>query len=246
MRVPPLRAVVTRLGLGLTTAAALGVATLATAALGPATAALASAPGPASAAAAAVQPATATPGGSVRFTVSCASLDTAAATLLGQPLSIPALIPMDAAAMQGDFVITVRLPSGIRPGRYHPRIECSDGTSAVATLSVESVQAAVAARAAAASERAAAAAPTSPARAGLAAGGVALMAVGALAGGSALALRRRVRAHPLRPAAGATCPAGPAGRCRTALHLTVRWSVVASAMIILPRVQGHAPFVGSS
>jgi len=195
MRVPLRRAAVIRLGFDLATAAALGVAALATAWLLPTTAALASA-GPAGAAAAEVQPTTATPDGSVRFMVSCASLDTAAATLLAQPLGMAALIPMNAAPMEGDFVVTVRLPSGIRPGRYHPRVECSDGTSAVATLWVESVQAAAAARAAAASERVAAATPTSPVNAGLAAGGVALMAVGALAGGSALALRRRVRAEP--------------------------------------------------
>jgi hypothetical protein len=193
MRVPR-RAAVTRLGFGLATAAALGSATLTTAVLLPATAAQASARGPTGAAAAA-QPTTTTPGGSVRFTVSCASLDTAAATLLARPLGMAALIPMNAAPMEGDFVVTVRLPSGIRPGRYRPRVDCSDGTSAMVTLWVESVQAAAAARAAAASERAAAAAPTSPVNAGLAAGGVALMAVGALAGGSALALRRRVRAH---------------------------------------------------
>jgi hypothetical protein len=193
MRVPPRRAAVTRLGLGLATTAALGAAALTAVALLPATAARASGPG-AAGATAAVQPATATPGGSVRFTVSCASLDTAAATLLAQSLGIPALVPMNAAPMEGDFVVAVRLPSGIRPGRYRPRIDCSDGTSAVAALRVESVQAAAAARAAAASERVAAATPTSPVRAGLAAGGVTLMAVGAIAGGSALALRRRAGA----------------------------------------------------
>jgi hypothetical protein len=193
MRVPPRRAAVTRLGLGLATTAALGAAALTAVALLPATAVWASGPG-AAGATAAVQPTTATPGGSVRFTVSCASLDTAAATLLAQSLGIPALVPMNAAPMEGDFVVAVRLPSGIRPGRYRPRIDCSDGTSAVAALRVESVQAAAAARAAAASERVAAATPTSPVRAGLAAGGVALMAVGAIAGGSALALRRRAGA----------------------------------------------------
>jgi hypothetical protein len=193
MRVPPRRAAVTRLGLGLATTAALGAAALTAVALLPATAVWASGPG-AAGATAAVQPATATPGGSVRFTVSCASLDTAAATLLAQSLGIPALVPMNAAPMEGDFVVAVRLPSGIRPGRYRPRIDCSDGTSAVAALRVESVQAAAAARAAAASERVAAATPTSPIRAGLAAGGVTLMAVGAIAGGSALALRRRAGA----------------------------------------------------
>jgi hypothetical protein len=194
MRVPPRRAAVSRLGLGLATTAALGAAALTAVALLPATAARASGPGAAGATAAAVQPTTATPGGSVRFTVSCASLDTAAATLLAQSLGIPALVPMNAAPMEGDFVVAVRLPSGIRPGRYRPRIDCSDGTSAVAALRVESVQAAAAARAAAASERVAAATPTSPVRAGLAAGGVTLMAVGAIAGGSALALRRRAGA----------------------------------------------------
>jgi hypothetical protein len=193
MRVPPRRAAVSRLGLGLATTAALGAAALTAVALLPATAVWASGPG-AAGATAAVQPATATPGGSVRFTVSCASLDTAAATLLAQSLGIPALVPMNAAPMEGDFVVAVRLPSGIRPGRYRPRIDCSDGTSAVAALRVESVQAAAAARAAAASERVAAATPTSPVRAGLAAGGVTLMAVGAIAGGSALALRRRAGA----------------------------------------------------
>jgi hypothetical protein len=188
----PLRcAVMTRLGLA--AAAALAAASLSSVLL-PAAAARASAPGSAGATVAAVQPATTTPGGPVMFTVSCASLDTAAATLLGQPLGLAPLIPMNAAAMEGDFVVTVRLPSGIRPGRYQPRIECSDGTSATVPLRVESVRAAAAASAAAASGRAAAAAPISPVAAGLAAGGVALMAVGALAGGSALALRRRVRA----------------------------------------------------
>jgi hypothetical protein len=189
MRLLPWRTTAVWLCRGLATAA------VPAAVLGPAIAARASAPGPAGATAAAVQPATATPGAPVRFTVSCASLDTAAATLLAQPIGMAALIPMNAAAVEGDFVITVRLPAGIRPGRYRPRIECSDGTSTVATLRVESIQAAAAARAAAASERAAAATPTSPVSAGLAAGGVALMAVGALAGGSALALRGRVRAH---------------------------------------------------
>jgi hypothetical protein len=191
MRVPPRRAAVTRLGLGLATTAALGAAALTAVALLPATAVWASAPGAAGATAAAVQPTTATPGSLVTVTVSCASLDTAAATLLAQSVGIPALVPMNAAPMEGDFVVTVRLPSGIRPGGYRLRIDCSDGSSAVAALRVESVQAAAAARAAAASERVAAAAPTAPARAGLAAGGVALMGVGALAGGSALALRRR-------------------------------------------------------
>jgi hypothetical protein len=200
MRVSPWCAKITRLGLAAATvlwAATLPASVLLAANVPlPATAARASGPGPADATTAAVRPAPAIPGRLARFTVSCASLDTAAATLLGQPLGLPALIPMDAAAMEGDFVVAVRLPSDVRPGRYRPRIECSDGTSATVALRVESVQAAAAAGAAAVSARTAAATPTSPVGAGLAAGGIALMAVGALAGGSALALRRRVRARP--------------------------------------------------
>ena len=206
MRVAQSRTTASRLAFRLSAAAALSGAVLMTAVLVtgvlvtgvllPAVAARASGPGPAGVTLGSARPAPAIPGRQVRFTVSCASLDTAAATLLGQQLGIPALTPMNAAPMEGDFVVTVRLPSSVRPGRYRPRIECSDGTSATVALRIESVRAAAAAQAAAASERAAAAAPTSPVTAGIAAGGVALMAVGALAGGSALALRRRVQPHP--------------------------------------------------
>ena len=203
MRVSPRCAAVTPLGRGFgrTASAALAAAVLAAAmllpgtVLLPATAARASGPGPA-ATTASVRPTPAVPGGLARFTVSCASLGTAAATLLGRPLGLTVLVPMNAAATEGDFVLTVRLPSRVRPGSYRPRIECSDGTSATVALRVESVQAAAAARAAAASASAAAATPGSPVSAGLAAGGIALMAVGALAGGYALAVRRRVRAQP--------------------------------------------------
>jgi hypothetical protein len=190
MRVLPWHAVAAGLGLGLATAAVVTTGPLSAAA------ARASGPGPTGAAIAAARPAPAVPGSLVRFTVSCANLDTAAATLLGQPLGLPALMPLNAAPLQGDFVLSVRLPSSLRPGAYRPRVECSDGTSATVALRVESVRAAAAARAAAASERAAAATPTSPVSAGLAAGGLALMAIGAVAGGSALALLRRFRALP--------------------------------------------------
>ena len=192
MRVSPRFAVATRLGLAAFAAlsAALAAPVL------PAAVASASGPGSVDATTASVRPRPAIPGKEVTFTVSCASLDTAAATLLGQSFGLPALIPMNAAATEGDFVVSVQLPSAVRPGSYRPRIDCSDGTTATVAMRVESVQAAAAARAAAANERTAAATPTSPLSAGLAAGGVVLMAVGALAGGSALALRRRVRAQP--------------------------------------------------
>jgi hypothetical protein len=174
----------------------LATAAVATTGLLAATAARAGGPGPVAATTASVRPTPAIVGRLATFTVSCASLDTAAATLLGQSLGLPALISMNAAPMEGDFVVTVRLPSGVRPGSYRPRIECSDGTSATVALQVESVQTAAAARAATASARTATATPTSSVSAELAAGGVALMALGALAGGSALGLLRRGRAHP--------------------------------------------------
>jgi hypothetical protein len=142
-----------------------------------ASATVASPPGPAVASA---TPALATPGSTVTFTVSCASLDTPAATLLGQPLGLPALIPLEAAASQGDFVRTLRLAASTKPGRYRPRIDCSDGTWASVALRVES-------RREAATRAADAASPASaPMSTGLAAAGVALMAVGAVAGGVAL------------------------------------------------------------
>jgi hypothetical protein len=190
MRVLQLRTAAAGLGLGLATAAVATTGPLA------AVAARASGPGPATAAIATARPAPAVPGSLVSFTVSCANLDTAAATLLGRPLGLPALIPLNAAPLQGDFALSVRLPSSLRPGVYRPLVECSDGTSASVGLRVESVRAAAAARAAAASERAAAATPTSPVSTGLAVGGLALMAIGAVAGGSALALLRRIRALP--------------------------------------------------
>lgn len=132
---------------------------------------------------ASVAPATAIAGSAATFSVSCARLDAAAATLLGGPLGLPTLIPMDAAARQGDFVITLQLPVRTRPGRYHVRIACSDGTSATVGLAVESA-------AAAAASRAAAAAGPAPVTTALTIGGLALMAVGAVSGGIALSRLR--------------------------------------------------------
>jgi hypothetical protein len=131
---------------------------------------------------ASVAPATTTPGGAATFSVSCATLDAAAATLQGGSLGLPALIPMNAAADEGDFVVTLRLPADTKPGGHRVRIVCSDGTSATVPLRVESARAA----AAAAANRAGAIAGPAPATMALAAGGLALMIVGAVSGGIAL------------------------------------------------------------
>ena len=88
---------------------------------------------------ASVVPSTATAGSRVTFAVSCASLDATSATLFGETLGLPEQIPMEAGSADGDFVITVTLPSGIAPGTYRPDIDCSDGTSTTATLMVSTM-----------------------------------------------------------------------------------------------------------
>lgn len=137
-------------------------------------------------------PVTATANGTVTITVACASPDAAAATLAGRPLRMQVLIPMDAAAREGEFASTVRLPARLRPRAYSVLVTCSDGSTAAARLRVVTVRTA---RDLAAARRAATAPapPWSPVSTALGIGGVALMAVGAVAGGSALALRRRAR-----------------------------------------------------
>jgi hypothetical protein len=131
---------------------------------------------------AAVTPSTTTGGARVIFTVSCASPDTASATLFGTTLGLPEQIPMQAGASGGDFVAAVTLPSDLAPGTYQPNIDCSDGTSATATLRVTALPAEGGAQTGEG-------ATSTQTNTGLSAGGLALIAVGAVAGG--IALRRR-------------------------------------------------------
>jgi hypothetical protein len=85
---------------------------------------------------ASVIPSTAVPLSRVTFAVYCTSPAAASATLHGRPLGLTRHIPMRANTAAGDFTASVILPVSIRPGTYHPRIECSDGTSATARLLV--------------------------------------------------------------------------------------------------------------
>ncbi len=131
---------------------------------------------------ASVVPSTATAGSRVTFAVSCASLDATSATLFGETLGLPEQIPMEAGSADGDFVITVTLPSGIAPGTYRPDIDCSDGTSTTATLMVSTMPAGGGAQTGDGTT-------STTTNTGLATGGLVLIGIGAVAGG--IALRRR-------------------------------------------------------
>lgn len=133
---------------------------------------------------ASVVPSTATPGSRVTFAVSCASPNTASATLSGQILGLPNQIPMDAGAASGDFTITVTLPMHIQPATYRPQIDCADGTSTTAALTVTPFPAAGGAQTGDGT--------TSTTRnTGLTAGGVLLIGIGLAAGTLAVVRRRR-------------------------------------------------------
>jgi ABC-type transport system substrate-binding protein len=123
------------LGVLLLGSAAAGAGVLVTAA--PAQAAATNPPG--GGATGSVDPSTATPGSPVTFQVFCASLDTASATLFGETLGLPEQIPMDKESGAGVFSATITLPNHIRPGTYAPDMDCSDGSSATATLTVTAI-----------------------------------------------------------------------------------------------------------
>ncbi len=173
-------AVFVGLTIGLLSAAALGAGTILVATAGPAAAA---SPGNATAAA---SPSTATAGSKVSFAVSCATTSASSATLFGTTLGLPALIPMGSSAASGKFMITVTLPSGIRPGTYTPAIDCSDGSSTTARLTVVSVAPKGGAQTGDGTT-------STQTNGGLSVVGLALIGAGAVAGG--YALRRRGRAR---------------------------------------------------
>ena len=67
------------------------------------------------------------------------------ATLFGMTLGLPQQIPMDTGE-DGVFAVTVTLPPSILPATYNPDIDCSDGSSATATVRVTAFPAAAARR----------------------------------------------------------------------------------------------------
>jgi len=148
-----------------------GTSAVLAAGTGPALATVANAP---RSTMASVVPSTAIPQSRVTFAVYCTSPAATSATLHGLPLGLTEHIPMRPNRAAGDFTASVILPGSIQPGTYHPRIECSDGTSATARLLVPSF----------------ATAGWTP-NAWLRVGG--LILIGAVAGGIALRRRKRRR-----------------------------------------------------
>src|SRR5262245_49049928 len=155
-------------------------------------AAMLAAAGPASAAAitmsnspgasATADPSTTTPGSAVTFQVFCTTLTASSAMLFGATLGLPSQIPMDKEAGGGVFSITVTLPRGIQPATYHPAIDCSDGSSASARLKVTPFPT----QGGAATGDGTTSTETNG---GLAFAGLALIGVGAVAGGIAMGKR---------------------------------------------------------
>ncbi len=145
---------------------------------GPALAATAGQPG---AAVAFASPSTVTAGTAVAFQVTCGSLQATSATLFGTTLGLPQQIPMNKESNDDVFAVTVTLPPSIRPGTYKPDIDCSDGSSAAATVHVTAMPSGGA--------ETGDGTTSSATNTGLSAGGLALIAIGAVAGG--IALRRR-------------------------------------------------------
>jgi len=128
-----------------------------------------------------------TPGTSTTFQVDCSSRTAAgpatSAVLEGASLGLAAQIPMQPGSQTDIFVATVVLPAGIAAGSYSPDIDCSNGVTASATLTVNTVPG-----------------PAPPTGDGttstatdsmLTDAGLGLLGLGALVGGGVAAYRRR-------------------------------------------------------
>jgi hypothetical protein len=85
-------------------------------------------------------PSVAVPGQAVAFGISCVKDDgkdaAKSATLFGVTLGLSEHIPMDAATHKGVFVAVVKLPAWIKAGTYWPSMDCDNGMSGTATLTV--------------------------------------------------------------------------------------------------------------
>jgi hypothetical protein len=128
-------------------------------------------------------PSTVTAGTAVTLQVTCGSRQATSARLSGTALGLPEQILMNSQPSGGGvFTVTVTLPTGIQPGTFKPAIDCSDGSSATASVRVAAVPSSAAAQTSYSSA-------STATNTGLTAVGLGLIAVGAVAGG--IALRRR-------------------------------------------------------
>jgi hypothetical protein len=88
----------------------------------------------ASGATAGVDPSTARPGTSVDFGIDCGT-KAHGASLTGTSIGLPSNIAMHKSGREL-FGLTVTVPHGVKPGTYHVSMQCSNGHSAVAKLTV--------------------------------------------------------------------------------------------------------------
>jgi hypothetical protein len=92
-----------------------------------------------------ITPSPSAPGTSTTFAVNCSSLSAGgkatSATLIGTTLGLGEHVPMQASTHVNEFVATVVLPADIKPGTYQPDIDCSNGVTASAALTVKAVPA---------------------------------------------------------------------------------------------------------
>jgi hypothetical protein len=91
----------------------------------------------------AVYPSVVAPGGTVAVAAECRgakpSEDAKSATFFGTTLGLPARIPMMASKTEGGvFSVSVKLPAGIMAGTYSPSVDCDNGMSGTAMITVRS------------------------------------------------------------------------------------------------------------
>jgi hypothetical protein len=136
-----------------------------------------------------VTPSAATPGTGVTFAITCGTGATSA-TLFGTTLGLPEQIPMEESTHAGEFVTTVDLPASISPGGYGPSIDCSNGVSGTASLTVNPAPGPVPSGAPLTGDGTTSSATGGP----FTAAGLGLLALGGLGVGAAVIRNRRRRA----------------------------------------------------
>jgi hypothetical protein len=141
-----------------------------------------------------VTPSTATPGTSVTFAITC-GIGSTSATLSGTTLGLPEQIPMNTATQAGEWVVAVELPADISPGDYSPSLDCDNGVSGLANLTVNPAPSPTTPTPVPTGAPLTGDGTTSSATGGpFTPAGIALLAAGVLAAG-AVAIRRRRRAR---------------------------------------------------